>query len=186
MPWINVNEHPDALLSKEDEADLAKYTPSKKQKKMRFYADEDVPRQAVKVLRQKGYDVRTVQEAGKRGHPDENHLAAAKKQDRILITCDRDYLNDWRFPLHTSPTLVVCDFGTGTTDEVFATFYCLGMLEASGQMPGGQVPIMGVKIDANPSEWIEKTRYREGSTDRYRYRRHQDKWQVWVEDDTPY
>jgi predicted nuclease of predicted toxin-antitoxin system len=180
MPWINVDEHPDSALSKEDKADLAKASPRKKQKKMRFYVDEDVPPQATKILRATGSTVRTVQEARKRGHPDENHLAEAQKQDRVLITCDRDYLNDRRFPLHMSPTLVVCDFGSGTTDEIVATFYCLAILEASGQVPGGQVPTMGVKIDANPSEWTEKTRYQEGSRDRYRYRIHQDKWQVWV------
>jgi len=186
MPWINVDEHPDSTLSKEDKAELAKFSPRKKQKKMRFYVDEDVPPQAVKRLRARGSNVKTVQEArkrgypDKRGHPDENHLAEAQKQDRILISCDRDYLNDRRFPLHKSPTLVVCDFGTGTINQIDATFYCLGILEASGQMPGGQVPTMGVKIHANPSEWTEKTKYQEGSRGRYRYRIHQDKWQVWV------
>jgi predicted nuclease of predicted toxin-antitoxin system len=183
MPWINVHEHPDAALSKEDKAalaKLAKISPKKKQKKMRFYVDADVPPQAVKVLIEMGYDVLTPQESGKKTHEDEDQLAIALKQERILIPHDRDYLNDRRFPLHKCPTLVVCSFGTGTTDEIFATFDCLRILELGGQVPGGQVPPMGVKIDANPSEWTEKTRYQEGSRDRHRYRIHQDKWQVWV------
>ena len=185
MPWIHVNEHPDAALSKEDKAELAKlakFSPKKKQKKMRFYVDADVPPQVVKVLREMEYDVLTAKEAGIETHEDEDQSALALKQDRILITHDRDYLDDQRFPLHECPTLVVCSFGTGTTDEIFATFNCLQILEWGGQMPGGLVPTMGVKIDANPSQWIEKTRYQEGSWDRYRYRIHQDEWQVWVED----
>ena len=177
MPWINVQEHPDAALSKEDKAELAKFSPKKKQKKMRFYVDADVPPQAVKVLIEMGYDALTAQEARIETHEDEDHTALAKKQDRILITHDRDYLNDRRFPLHECPTLVVCSFGTGTTNEIFATFNCLRILEW-----GGQVPTMGVKIDANPSQWTEETRYQEGFSDRYKYRIHQDEWQVWVED----
>jgi len=187
MPWINVHEHPDAALSKEDKAELAKFSPKKKQKKMRFYVDEDVPPQAVKILREMGYAVQTVQEeVVKSGHPDENHLAEALKQDRILITCDRDYLYDRHYPLHECPTLVVCDFRTRTTDEIFATFRCLDILEAYGQMPGGQVPTMGMKIDANPSGWTEKARLQEGYSERHRYRWRQDKLQVWVEDHGPY
>ena len=183
MPWISVDEHPDSGLTKEEEKEIAKSPRRKKPKKMRFYADEDFPPKATEILRDWGFEVLTVQEAGKRRHPDENHLAEAKKQDRILITRDRDYLYDRRYPLHPSPTLVVCDFGTETTDEIIATFQCLLILEAYGRVPGGHVPTMGVKIDAKPSGWTEKTRNEEGSTDRYRYRIHQDEWQVWVEEE---
>jgi predicted nuclease of predicted toxin-antitoxin system len=149
---------------------------------MRFYVDANVSPQAVNVLNEMGYDALTAREARIETHDDEDQIAVARKQDRILITHDQDFLDDRRFPLHECPTLVVCSFGTGTKDEILATFNCLRILEWSGQMPGGQVPSMGVKIDANPSQWTEKTRYQEGFSDRYKYRIHQDEWQVWVED----
>jgi predicted nuclease of predicted toxin-antitoxin system len=51
-------------------------------------------------VREVGLNIVTAQEAGKRGHPDENQLAEARRQGRILLSCDRDFLNDRRFPLN--------------------------------------------------------------------------------------
>lgn len=56
----------------------------------------------------------TVKEARLTGHPDENHVAQALRLGRILITCDRDYLDERRFPLIGCPAVAVCDFGSGT------------------------------------------------------------------------
>jgi predicted nuclease of predicted toxin-antitoxin system len=144
---------------------------------LRLYVDEDVPYQAVEILREQRLNVLTAKEAGKRGHPDENHLAEAQKQSRILITCDRDYLSERRFPLNKCPVLVVCDFGTRTTAQLLDTFQCLAWVET--------VPDLydrWVKIDANPSEWTEKVRYLEGTVRRYRHRLCQGKLQVWVDE----
>jgi hypothetical protein len=65
-----------------------------KQKKTfaRFYADENFPARAVEILRSRKLDVLTVVEAKKNCHPDENHTSEALRLERILITCDRDYL----------------------------------------------------------------------------------------------
>lgn len=46
----------------------------------------------------------TVVEAKKSGHPDENHTAEALRLGRVLITCDRDYLNERRFRNQLSGT----------------------------------------------------------------------------------
>jgi hypothetical protein len=56
--------------------------------KPRFYADENFPLQAVALLRGMGARVTTVQEAGRTGHPDENHAAYALGNGLILLTCD--------------------------------------------------------------------------------------------------
>jgi hypothetical protein len=87
MPWVYTDDLPGPELSKKEEAALETYRRRKK-KKLRFYTDEDFPQQAVEILREVGFNVLTAEEAGWRGHPDENHLAEAQKQGRILLTCD--------------------------------------------------------------------------------------------------
>ncbi|HEX4310602.1 MAG TPA: DUF5615 family PIN-like protein, partial [Acidobacteriaceae bacterium] len=47
----------------------------------------------------RGAQVVTVQEADLRRHPDENHAAFALRYGYILLTCDRDYLDNRKFPL---------------------------------------------------------------------------------------
>jgi hypothetical protein len=80
MGWVNVDDYSGFDLSKEEEAEIEKSIQAKKPKKMRFYVDEDVPALAVTILRERGFNVRTVQEARTDGHPDENHLAEAKNK----------------------------------------------------------------------------------------------------------
>jgi predicted nuclease of predicted toxin-antitoxin system len=58
---------------------------------LRLYADEQFPLPAVKRLREKGYDILTVQDAGNdnQGIPDEDVLSFATSQDRAVITQNR-------------------------------------------------------------------------------------------------
>jgi predicted nuclease of predicted toxin-antitoxin system len=55
---------------------------------MKLYADEQYPYPAVKYLRELGYDVLTVQEAGKANQriPDDQVLAFATDNHRAVIT----------------------------------------------------------------------------------------------------
>ena len=55
----------------------------------RFLADENVPRSAVAALRAAGHDVLAIAETAP-GTPDEQVLATARDQGRILVTFDRD------------------------------------------------------------------------------------------------
>ncbi|MDQ5827943.1 MAG: DUF5615 family PIN-like protein [Chloroflexota bacterium] len=114
MPWVDMYKLLPPL-SREEAAEIENYGRAIK-RKPRFYVDEDVPTLAVEILREWEFNVLTAEEAGKRGHPDENHLAEAQKQGRILITCDRGYLNERRFPLNQTSALIVCAFGFGRRD----------------------------------------------------------------------
>src|SRR5215510_9604336 len=106
MTWVNVQDLPLPPVPQEQVEQVIKYS---KQKKTfpRFYADENFPARAVEILRTRKFDVLTVVEAKKSGHPDENHTAEALRLGRVLITCDRDYLDERRFPLISCPALVV-------------------------------------------------------------------------------
>jgi predicted nuclease of predicted toxin-antitoxin system len=55
---------------------------------MRFLADENVSRLVVERLRTSGFDVEYVHS---RGAPDEDVLAGAVREDRVLLTEDRDF-----------------------------------------------------------------------------------------------
>ena len=58
----------------------------------RFYLDENVSRDAESFLAQQGHDVLHCVDAGNRGQPDPQHLQAAARDGRILLTFNwRDF-----------------------------------------------------------------------------------------------
>ena len=65
MPWQNTKNLPVPKLSEKEQAEYENYVRAKK-KKLRFYVDADVPRQAVEILREWEFNVLTAGEAGKK------------------------------------------------------------------------------------------------------------------------
>jgi hypothetical protein len=59
---------------------------------IRFYMDEHVPTAVTQGLRRRGVDVLTVQDAGLCSATDEEHLAFALSQGRVVFTQDADFL----------------------------------------------------------------------------------------------
>ena len=55
-------------------------------KRIKFYTDEHVPNAVVKGLRLRGIDVLTTKEANRLGATDDEHLAFANKEGRIIFT----------------------------------------------------------------------------------------------------
>lgn len=174
MPWVNEEELSGAEPSKKEVQEVRRYL-ARKKTLPRFYADENFPPRATALLRAGGFDVVTAAEAGKLGHPDENHAAEALRLERVLVTCDRDYLNDRRFPIIHCPAIVVFDFGAGTRTEILRAFRCLRWMIAIPQFYD-----KWAKLHARPGEWSEHFRYLDGSESRQRCRWHRGKRQVWV------
>lgn len=58
---------------------------------MRFLADQDVWKVTVDLLREWGHDVLTAMEGGMARATDEELLEEARKDNRILITRDKDF-----------------------------------------------------------------------------------------------
>jgi Domain of unknown function (DUF5615) len=83
------------------------------------------PARATAALRNLGGRMLTVQESRRKGQPDENHAAYALKHRFILVTCDRDYLDERRFPLIHCPAIVVFDLNSGSLQEIKDAFTCL-------------------------------------------------------------
>ena len=44
---------------------------------------------------------------GLSGHPDENVIAYAYREDRVLLTHDPDFLDDRKFPPHRNPGVII-------------------------------------------------------------------------------
>jgi hypothetical protein len=60
--------------------------------KIRYYTDEHVSKAVIHGLRQRGVDVLTTPEAKKLQATDEEHLAFAYSQCRVIFTHDDDFL----------------------------------------------------------------------------------------------
>jgi predicted nuclease of predicted toxin-antitoxin system len=59
---------------------------------VRYYTDEQVSKAVIRGLRQRGVDVTSVPEANKLGATDEEHLAFALAEGRVIFTQDDDFL----------------------------------------------------------------------------------------------
>ncbi len=59
---------------------------------VRYYTDEHVPSAVTAGLRLRGIDVLTVLDAGRLGASDEEHLALALSDARVIVTQDVDFL----------------------------------------------------------------------------------------------
>lgn len=82
----------------------------------RFYADHNLDASIVEVLRYRKYDVETAQEVGAERQPDEFHYRRAFMTRRVLLTQDKDYLDNERFPLSQTRGVIV--FNIDTADVV--------------------------------------------------------------------
>jgi hypothetical protein len=175
MPWIDIDYN--AIGKKLSERAIRQVDElARRKSKPRFYADENFPVRATAILREYNANVLTVQDARRTGHPDENHAGESLRLRRILITCDRDYLDERRFPLINCPALVVCDFGGGSDREIRETFTCLG-----GIFGTPQVYDKWIKIDARRDCWTDSARYLDGTTTRTRCRFYGGRVQEWVD-----
>ena len=174
MAWIDI----DTLLAQDPptqkEADEVQEFAARRAKP-RFYADEDFPPRAIAVLRHMGAQVQSALEMGRTRQPDENHAAYARRNHLILVSCDRDFLNDRRFPLIHVPAIFVFNFGGGTEREIAQAFRCLAT--------AFRVPYFcdkWVKVDAQRDCWTAVSRFQNGTMSRARYRMWRGRIQEWV------
>jgi Domain of unknown function (DUF5615) len=98
MPWILLEE----ISKAENDAFGRSFA-----KKARFVVDESLGIGVAKLLRDLKWNVTFVGEVGLSGHSDEDVYAYAGRENRILLTHDRDFLDDRRFPVHRNPGVVV-------------------------------------------------------------------------------
>lgn len=79
----------------------------KYKKKARLLLDENLDPALAEGLRALGWKLGTVEEIGLKSRDDEDVLAYAHRENRILITNDGDFRNESRFPPHRNPGVVI-------------------------------------------------------------------------------
>jgi hypothetical protein len=130
----------------------------------RVYADANVPAGVVAFMRTRlEWDVLFVMEHDDlRRAPDDEHFRRAREMRRTLISLDRDYLDDRRFPASESPGVLVMN----APDERLLV-RLLARLDAgvfrprvssAGPAPprAPGLPLAGQKLHAN-TDWDHKT-----------------------------
>jgi len=77
-----------------------------------FYADENFPLPVVEQLRALGHDVLTTSESGKAEQkiPDEEVLAFATENNRVLLTLNRKHFIRLHEERHNHAGIIVCTF----------------------------------------------------------------------------
>jgi Domain of unknown function (DUF5615) len=78
---------------------------------VRFKLDENLSRSVAELFRGAGHDVTTVREQQLHGAPDEEVFDASVRENRALVTLDRDLGQVLRFPPAASSGIVVIDPG---------------------------------------------------------------------------
>jgi predicted nuclease of predicted toxin-antitoxin system len=78
---------------------------------MRFKLDENLSHSVAALFRAAGHDASTVRDEGLRGAPDEELFSVSAREDRVLVTLDRDLGQVLRFPPETSAGIIIIEVG---------------------------------------------------------------------------
>lgn len=124
--------------------------------KPRIYADANVPAGLVAYMRERlAWDVFFVVEDDElRRAPDHRHYTLARQMGRTLITMDRDYLDDRRFPADESGGVVVI---WAPNEPLMARMLALVDARVLRGLDGAPLagPLRGGKLVADP-EWASR------------------------------
>ncbi len=74
---------------------------------LRWLTDENVPRQIIRLLRERGFDVADIRERGLEGSKDPQVIELARRENRVLVTTDKDFSNIILYPPNTHRGSVV-------------------------------------------------------------------------------
>src|SRR5271166_4121989 len=85
--------------------------------RVRFLVDESLGRDAARVLRENGWNAKFVSDLRLLGKDDTVVFAEAWKQKRVILTHDRDFLDNRKFPPHRNPGVVVFVVGASGEDD---------------------------------------------------------------------
>jgi hypothetical protein len=103
----------------------------------RLYANENFPLPVVIELRQLGHDVLTTRDAGKaeRAIPDEEVLAFAHEQGRMLLTLNRKHFIALHRKKPEHSGIIVCTFDTDFPAQALRIHSTIGSVDpAAGQL----------------------------------------------------
>ncbi|HEY5209558.1 MAG TPA: DUF5615 family PIN-like protein [Stellaceae bacterium] len=79
---------------------------------MKLKLDENIGRRGLELLGTYGHDVSTVRAQGLGGASDERLFEICAKEQRVLVTLDRDFGQVVRFPPEKSAGIVILELGS--------------------------------------------------------------------------
>jgi predicted nuclease of predicted toxin-antitoxin system len=135
--------------------------------KARFLVDESLGAEVAAVLCRSGYKAFYVRDVALAGHSDEDVFAYAYKKRLIVLTHDRGFLSDRRFPPHRNPGVIVLPGGDGNES---ALMNALSEVIAIAGDTRGLFWETKATIDEH-GDWIVKMRDgRTGAMEAHRYK----------------
>ncbi len=98
-------------------------------KKLKLYADVNLPEPLIQELRAAGLVVYSARQTGKsQARPDQSIFEEARRQGLVLLTMDRDFWNDKEHPLHWTSGIIFVDISPDQPEKAcdgLARFYAL-------------------------------------------------------------
>lgn len=88
--------------------------------RIQFHLDENVDPVIAAALRRYGVDVTTTSEVGLRTASDEAHLAFAKRENRVIVTHDDDFLR-MASKIWDHPGIAYCHLEARSVGEIIRT-----------------------------------------------------------------
>lgn len=134
-------------------------------KKLKLYADANIPSPVVEELRNAGIPTKTAVEDGIASHPDQKIYQRAKDIGRVLLTMDRDFWNDRVHPLQKGPGVFYIDISPDQPEEAvdaLARFYVYAEY----------VPLdwwKDMKVRVTKSGFITRSRVYEGTVEDHEF-----------------
>lgn len=113
--------------------DVPNELPPEFRRRTHFLVDESLGPEVAAFLVDQGYDARFAGDCGLLGHSDEDVFALAWRERRVLLTHDRDFLDDTHFPEHRNPGVVVLPGGSGEQEPLLRAL--LRVMWVFGQAP---------------------------------------------------
>ena len=136
----------------------------KPSKKLKLCADASVPREFIDEVRQADIPVETAFEAGLATHDDSDILVWAKRSNRVLITLDRDFWNDRKFPVQNVLGVIFVDVSPDKVNDALRAFGLVyGTFAASYPLDWW----IGIKVRATTKGYVMKIHNWEGRVVQY-------------------
>ncbi len=89
---------------------------------MRIMADENLYEPIISYLKNLGHDVFSIREAGLCGISDDEVYLLACKENRVIITMDKDFLRMFRFPPYRCGGIIVVKIYKQTIEKTLEIF----------------------------------------------------------------
>lgn len=89
---------------------------------LKFLTHENISSSLVKVIRAKGYSVVDIKEEGRFGISDEDVLGIAYKENRVVITHDKDFANILTYTKRKHKGVILLRFSNQSPSNVIKRF----------------------------------------------------------------